>query len=59
MSHKESTIPLEEQDIINIYNDFNSLKDFVEELTGILYNNAELPEGIKGQISTLYKEKFV
>ena len=50
---------MEEQDIINIYNDFNSLKDFVEELTGILYNNAELPEGIKGQISTLYKEKFV
>ena len=59
MAHIESTTPLEEQDIIDLYNDFHNLRDFVEELTGILYDNDELPEIIKDQVSTLYQKKFV
>lgn len=58
MAHIESTTPLEEQDIIDLYNDFHNLRDFVEELTGILYDNDELPEIIKDQISTLYQKNL-
>ncbi len=58
MAHIDSNTPLEREDIIDLYNGFHRLKAFVEELVGILYDNTDLPEGIRDEISTLYQKKF-
>ena len=50
--------PLQEEDVIDLWNDFQRLRDFVGELVGILYDNDELPEQIRDDINTLYMKKF-
>jgi hypothetical protein len=49
---------LTSEDITDLYNDFVRLRDFVGELTGILYDNTELPEGVRSDIELLYSKKF-
>lgn len=49
---------LSPEDIKDLYNDFQNLRDFVSELTGILYDNTELPSAIRSEIETLYTKKF-
>jgi hypothetical protein len=46
------------EEIKDLYNDFQRLRDFVGELAGILYDNTELPSRIKSEIETLYIKKF-
>lgn len=51
-------IPLTEEDIIDLYEGFVRLRDFIEDLSGILWDNTELPENIRGEIESLYAKKF-
>lgn len=54
----QTKTPLTEEDIIDFFNEFKRLQEFVEDLTCILYDNTSLPGEIKEEISTLYQKKF-
>lgn len=50
--------PLTEEDVMDLHAAFKQLYDFVEKLTGILYDNTELPANIRDEIENLYAKEF-
>ena len=46
------------QDIIDLQEQFNDLRNFVEELTGTLFESNDLPGRLRDEIQSLYNSKF-
>lgn len=58
MSNDKERIPLTEEDIIDLYEDVENLRNSLEALFGILYDNTELSPELKDEIYQAYIKKF-